>query len=75
MLEEITWQLTSKLMNWYMGHGEFCISKHKDMMTSSHGNILRITGHLCEELTGHQWIPHTKASDAELWCFLWSVPE
>ena len=19
-----------------------------------------------------RWIPHTKASDAELWCFLWS---
>ena len=25
--------------------------------------------------TGHRWIPHTKASDAELWCFLWSAPE
>ena len=23
----------------------------------------------------HRWIPHTKASDAELWCFVWSVPE
>ena len=23
----------------------------------------------------HQWIPHTKASDAELWCLLWSAPE
>ena len=22
-----------------------------------------------------QWLPHTKASDVELWCFLWSVPE
>ena len=22
----------------------------------------------------HQWIPHTKASKAELWCFLWSAP-
>ena len=22
-----------------------------------------------------RWIPHTKASDAELWCFLWSTPE
>ena len=22
-----------------------------------------------------RWIPHTKASDAELWCFLWSVSE
>ena len=25
--------------------------------------------------TGHMWIPLTKASDAELWCFLWSAPE
>ena len=28
---------------------------------------------LCGEFTGHRWIPHTKASDAELWCFLWSA--
>ena len=26
------------------------------------------------ESTGHRWIPLTKASDAELWCFLWSSP-
>ena len=25
--------------------------------------------------TGHRWIPLTKASDAELWCFLWSASE
>ena len=36
------------------------------MMTSSNGKILRVTGHLCGEFTGHQWIPHTKACDAEL---------
>ena len=35
----------------------------------------RVTGHLCGEFTGHRWIPHSKASDAELWCFLWSAPE
>ena len=23
---------------------------------------------------GLRWIPHTKASDAEFWCFLWSAP-
>ena len=44
-------------------------------MTSSNGNIFRVTGHLCGELTGHWWIPHTKASDTELWCFLCSAPE
>ena len=40
------------------------------MMTSSNGNIFRVTGHLCGEFTGPRWIPHTKASDAELWCML-----
>ena len=39
------------------------------MMTSSNGNIFRITGPLCGDFTGPRWIPHTKASDAELWCF------
>ena len=41
----------------------------KNMMTSSNGNIFRVTGHLCEEFTCPRWIPRTKASDAELWCF------
>ena len=27
------------------------------MMASSNGNIFRVTGHLCEEFTGHRWIP------------------
>ena len=45
------------------------------MMTSSNGNLFRVTGHLCEEFTGPRWIPRTKASDAELWCFLWSASE
>ena len=43
------------------------------MMTSSNGNISHVTGHLCGEFTGHRWIPRTKASDAELWCFIWSA--
>ena len=40
-----------------------------NMMTSSNGNIFRVTGPC------HRWIPLTKASDAELRCFLWSAPE
>ena len=39
--------------------------KWSNMMTSSNGNIFRSTGPLCEEFTGHRWIPLTKASDAE----------
>ena len=45
------------------------------MITSSNGNIFRVTGHLCREFPGHRWIPRKKASGVELWCFLWSVPE
>ena len=44
-------------------------------MTSSNGNIFRFTGPLCGEFTGDRWIPLTKASNAELWCFLSSAPE
>ena len=46
----------------------------KFMTASSNGNIFRVTGPLCGEFTGHRWIPLTKASDAELWYFLWSAP-
>ena len=45
------------------------------MMTSSNGTIFRVTGPLCGEFAGHRWIPRTKASDAELWCFLWFANE
>ena len=40
------------------------------MMTSSNGNIFRVTGPLWGESTGHWWIPLTKVSEADLWCFL-----
>ena len=33
------------------------------MITSSNGNIFRVTGHLCGEFTGPRWFPRTKASD------------
>ena len=42
------------------------------MMTSQKGNIFRVTSSLSGDHTGHRWIPLTKASGAELWCFLWS---
>ena len=29
----------------------------ENMMTSSNGNIFRVTGHLCGEFTGPRWIP------------------
>ena len=45
------------------------------MNTPSNGNIFRVTGPLWGEFTGHRWTHLTKSSDAELWRFLWSVPE
>ena len=45
------------------------------MMTSLNGNIFRVIGPLWGEFTGHWWIPLTKASVAELWCFFLSAPE
>ena len=45
------------------------------MMTSSNGNLFRVSGPLWGQSTGHRWISFTNASDAELWCFLWSAPE
>ena len=43
------------------------------MITSSNGSIFCVTDPLCGEFTGHKWFPLTKASDAELWCFVWSA--
>ena len=53
---------------WSMGHGS--VQAAWRMMTSSNGNIFRVTGHLCGEFTGPRWIPRTMASNAELWCFI-----
>ena len=36
--------------------------------------IFGATSPLCGEFPGHRWIPLTKVSDAELWCFIWSAP-
>ena len=43
-------------------------SHHDDVIK---WKIFRVTGHLCGEFTGHRWMPCTKASDAELWCFFY----
>ena len=55
-------------------HDTATFAHYTIMMTWSNGNIFEVTSLLCGELTGHRLIPRTKASDAELWCFLWSVP-
>ena len=44
-------------------------------MTSWNGTLFRVAGPLWAEFTVHRWISLTKASDAELWYFLWCTPE
>ena len=51
------------------------IQNSMNVITSSNGTIFRVTVSSRGESTGHRWILLTKASDAELWCFLWSTPE
>ena len=52
-----------------------------NMITSSNGNIFRVTGHLwgnspvTDESPPPPPPPPPKASDADCWCFLWSSPE
>ena len=48
---------------------------YKNIKTLSRWNILRVSGPLCGESIDHWLIPLTKASDAELRCFIWSAPE
>ena len=55
--------------------GHHMIYNRYAIMTSSNGNIFHVTDALWGESTGYRWIPLTKTSDAELWCFLWSAPE
>ena len=44
--------------------------KIRKYRSNSWWNIFRVAGLLCGEFTGDRWIPRTKASDAELWCYL-----
>ena len=62
-------------MVWFKPTTDISRTLTAHMMTSSNGNIFRVTGPLCGELTGPRWILRTKASDTGLWYFLWSVPE
>ena len=46
-----------------------------NMMTSSYENIFRVNVPLWGKSIGDQYIPLTKAGDAELWWFVWSAPK
>ena len=72
------WVSVIHVIDFYWGHWwtiiQKSVVKNHPMMMSLNGNLFRVTGPLCGEFTSPRWIPRTKASDAELWCFLWSAP-
>ena len=50
------------------------------VMQETHDDVIKwkhfpLNWPLIQKYNGLRWIPLTKASDAELWCFLWSAPE
>ena len=67
------------------GHGEprsKWIFMQRADIGKAHADVIKwkplrryITGSSWEESTGDRWIPLIRASDADLWCFLWSAPE
>ena len=46
------------------------VLSNEPMMTSSNGNIFRVSGHLCREFPGHRWIPHTRVSDETMFSLI-----
>ena len=65
----VMWQRHSNWNWWYLWSSDIQMIIESIMMTSSNGSNFRVTGPLCGKFTGHRFIPLTKASDAELWCF------
>ena len=52
-----------------------------DVTVSNHDDVIKwkhfpLYWPFCVKgIPGHRWIPLTKASDAELWCFIWAEPK
>ena len=56
----------------------YCASGLASPMASKHDEMeifSKLLAICWGEFTGHRWILFKKASDSELWCFLWSTPE
>ena len=49
---------------WYPWNENIMSQSNYALMTSSNGNIFRVTGPLWRESTSDRWIPHTKVRDA-----------
>ena len=73
VLNHLCRYVTQLNMTNYSANGFRYCGYHDDVIKWKY--FPRVTGHLCGEFTGPRRIPHTKASDAKLWCFLWYAPE
>ena len=65
-------RLNACIINFKLMSGDFTFVNHDDVIKWKHFSCYCP---LYGEFTGDRWIPLTKASDAELWCFLWFGPE
>ena len=63
MFVEFTWKLSDKKYELIRSVCSDVMLLKLHMMTSSHGNIFRVTGLLCGEFSGHRWIPRTQRPD------------
>ena len=63
--QAITWA-SDGLVYWYT---------YASLIITSFANWYTIAFNKANKSTGDRWISLTKASDAELWCFLWFTPE
>ena len=67
------WRIQSSSLNIWSRPPWRCTCKCLYMTTSWNWNILRATGPLLGELSGHRWIPLSNASNSELWFFFFHL--
>ena len=66
-----TYMFMHRLFNHHYDRRRYYAINHDDVIKWKHFPRYWPFG---REFTGHRWILRTKASDAELWYFLWSAP-
>ena len=67
-------------IGWYVTPPEHIQGPYQARFFRIHDDVIKwkifhVTGPLGGESTVYRWIPPTKTSDAELWCFFLSAPE
>ena len=68
----MSWKITPKDMSYYILEHRLGEWYHDDVIKWKH---FPRNWPFVRRIHRSRWIPHTKASDAELWCFLLSAPD